>query len=260
MSWWWIFFRKKKRRTSRFPDIWQKILSNKVNFYRDLSAPERVRFEENVLQFLNDVQITGVSVDVDDTDRLLVASSAVIPLFGFPGWHYRNLNEVLLYEGTFNEDYATSHGEDINLLGMVGSGSMNRMMILSKTALHHGFDNNSTMHNVGIHEFVHLLDKADGATDGIPELLISQPFIMAWVKLMQQEIEAIKEGKSDIPFYGSTNEAEFLSVVSEYFFQNPEQLEIKHPELYALLEKAFRRAPKDSGTSSSGTSSSATRS
>ncbi len=257
-SWWWIFFRRKKRRTSRFPDAWRTILSNKVNFYREISTPERVRFEENVLQFLNDVQITGVSVEVDDTDRLLVAASAVIPLFGFPGWRYRNLNEVLLYEGTFNEDYATRHGEDLNILGMVGSGSMNRMMILSKSALHQGFDDKSLMHNVGIHEFVHLLDKADGATDGVPELLISQPFIIPWVKMMHKEIEAIRDGVSDIPFYGSTNEAEFLSVVSEYFFQNPKQLEMKHPELYALLEKAFRRAPKDGGTTSSATISSAT--
>ena len=32
-------------------------------------------------------------------------TSAVIPLFGFPGWRYRNLNEVLLYPNTFDEDY-----------------------------------------------------------------------------------------------------------------------------------------------------------
>ncbi len=251
-SWWWIFLKKKKRKTTRFPDSWRSILTEKVAFYRHISVPERARFEENVLQFLDDVQVTGVSIEVDDTDRLLVASSAVIPLFGFPGWRYRNLNEVLLYEGTFNEDYATRHGDDINILGMVGSGSMNRMMILSKSALHQGFDDHISMHNVGIHEFVHLLDKADGATDGIPELLIRQPFITPWVKLMQREIEAIKDGVSDIPFYGSTNEAEFFSVVSEYFFQNPKKLEINHPELFALLEKAF------GGTTNSGTTNSAT--
>ncbi|MEP6792906.1 MAG: M90 family metallopeptidase [Saprospiraceae bacterium] len=243
-SWWWIFLKRKKRKIFRFPDAWYTILTNKVAFYRQLSMSERARFEENVLQFLNDIPITGVSVEVDDTDRLLVAASAVIPLFGFPGWRFRNLNEVLLYEGTFNEDYETQKGEDINTLGMVGTGSMNRMMILSKSALHQGFDDNISIQNVGIHEFVHLLDKADGTTDGIPELLISQSFLIPWVKMMHKEIEAIKDGVSDIPFYGSTNEAEFLSVVSEYFFQNPKQLEIKHPELYALLEKAFRHAPK----------------
>lgn len=239
-SWWWIFFKKKKRKTTGFPDAWYSILINKVAFFRQLPIPERARFEENVLQFLDDVRITGVSVEVDDTDKLLVAASAVIPLFGFPGWRYRNLNEVLLYEGTFNQDYETQKGEDINTLGMVGEGSMNRMMILSKPALHRGFEDDQSKHNVGIHEFVHLLDKADGMIDGVPQMFLEQPYLIPWIKMMQKEIEAIKDGASDIPFYGSTNEAEFLSVVSEYFFQNPKQLEIKHPELYALLEKAFR--------------------
>ncbi len=242
-SWWWIFFRKKKAKTSTFPEAWHSILTNKVTFYRQLSAPERARFEENVLRFLNDIQITGVHVDIDDTDRLLVAASAVIPLFGFPGWHYRNLNEVLLYEGTFNPEYETQKGEDINTLGMVGEGSMNRMMILSKPALLQGFEDNHSKHNVGIHEFVHLLDKADGMIDGVPQMFLDRPYLIPWMKMMHREIEVIKDGASDIPFYGSTNEAEFFSVVSEYFFQKPEQLESKHPELYALLEKAFRYLP-----------------
>jgi MtfA peptidase len=73
--------------------------------------------------------------------------------------------------------------------------------------------------------------------------------LIPWMKMMQKEIEAIKDGSSDIPFYGSTNEAEFLSVVSEYFFQDPKKLEMNHPELFALLRKAY------SGTTNSATSS-----
>jgi hypothetical protein len=32
----------------------------------------------------------------------------------------------------------------------------------------------------------------------------------------------------------------FLSVVSEYFFKQPELLAEKHPELYGMLERMFR--------------------
>jgi Mlc titration factor MtfA (ptsG expression regulator) len=238
--WWWLFPRKKKLLDAIFPAAWRPMLAEKVPFYHQLEVPEKSRFEENMLRFLHEVRISGVGTEVDDTDKLLVAASAVIPLFGFPGWNYRNLTEVILYEGSFNTDYETQKGEERNILGMVGGANMTSTMILSKPALHQGFKNKSS-HNVGIHEFVHMLDRADGDTDGVPEALLQQPFLIPWVKLMHQEIKAIQEGASDINPYGSTNEAEFLSVVSEYFFQQPQLLEKRHPELFGMLEKVFRQ-------------------
>ncbi|MCB0689946.1 MAG: zinc-dependent peptidase, partial [Saprospiraceae bacterium] len=190
---------------------------------------------------LDTVQITGIETPVDDTDRLLVASSAVIPLFGFPGWTYRNLNEVLLYSGNFNPEFERSHALKNNTLGMVGSGSMNRMMILSKPALHRGFEDAHSKENVGIHEFVHLLDKADGEIDGIPEIFVKEPYIIPWIKLVHQEIEKIKSSATDINPYGATNESEFLSVVSEYFFNQPLAFKKNHPELFKVLSGIFHR-------------------
>ena len=241
IAFWWSLFKKKRPESTPFPASWRQILSEKVDFYTQLSDAEKLRFEVDTLQFLDKIQITGIDTEVDDTDKLLVAASAVIPLFGFPGWNYHNLNEVLLYDAPFNHDYETEQGKARNILGMVGSGSMNRMMILSKPDLHEGFDEQRSHHNVGIHEFVHLLDKADGATDGLPEALIQQPFLIPWVKLMHREIAAIKAGRSTIDVYGSTNEAEFFSVVSEYFFKQPERLKKNHPELFDLLERVFRQ-------------------
>jgi len=238
--WWWMFPRKKALHASVFQVAWRSILSDKVAFYRSLESDEKRRFEAGILQFLNQVRITGVGTEVNDTDRLLVAASAVIPLFGFPGWHYRNVSEVILYEGSFNQDFKTQHAEARNILGMVGGAGMTSTMILSKPALYQGFEHNSS-HHVGIHEFVHLLDRADGTADGIPEALLQQPFLIPWVKLMHQEISEIREGASRINPYGSTNEAEFLSVVSEFFFKQPHLLEKQHPELFAMMERIFKQ-------------------
>lgn len=236
-----LFLYKKKVADAPFPVAWRKILLEKVNFYRKLSDVEKKRFEQNILQFLDRVNITGVEVTIDDTDKLLVAASAVVPLFGFSGWQYRNLNEVLLYEGTFNHDFQTREGEERNILGMVGSGYMNRMMILSRPALHRGFETANGKENVGIHEFVHLLDKADGETDGVPEYLMDKQYVLPWLDLMHKEIKALRTHHSDINEYGGTNESEFLSVVSEYFFQQPHLLKKHHPELFSLLEKIFHQ-------------------
>ncbi len=237
---WRMFIKKSKSTHAPFPKAWKSILTQKVLFYQELSPPERIRFQQNLQSFLDKVRITGVGTEVDDVDKLLVGASAVIPLFGFPGWGYRTLNEVLLYDGTFNRDFETQQGEERNILGMVGGTGMTGTMILSKPSLHEGFDQYSNQH-VGIHEFVHLLDRADGAADGIPEMMMQQPFLIPWVKMIHKEIKAIQDGASDIDDYGSTNEAEFFSVVSEYFFKSPRLLEKRHPELYGMLESIFRQ-------------------
>ncbi|MEO6760549.1 MAG: M90 family metallopeptidase [Saprospiraceae bacterium] len=236
----WRLFSTKKPLTTPFPPAWRNLLETNVPFYHALEPAEKTRFETSIQEFLSAVRITGVQTELDDTDRLLVASSAVIPLFGFPGWRYRNVTEVLLYEGSFNREYETREGQERNIMGLVGGHTVSTM-ILSKPALHEGFKDRHSPQNVGIHEFVHLLDRADGATDGVPESLIQQPFVIPWIKMMQQKITQIQSGDSDINPYGSTNEAEFLSVVSEYFFKQPQLLAENHPELFALLEKIYRQ-------------------
>ena len=223
-----------------FPAQWRTIIEEKVAFYNSLSDKEKAQFEFKIQEFLLNCRITGIDTEVVLTDKLLVASSAVIPIFEFPDWKYTNLFEVLLYPGSFNEKHETS-GKDRTILGMVGSGYLEGKMILSKSSLHHGFSNESDKKNTAIHEFVHLIDKSDGATDGIPKLLLERQYTIPWIELINKKIDEIYENKSDINPYGSTNRAEFYSVASEYFFERPRLLKKKHPELYIMLEKIFNQ-------------------
>ncbi len=224
------------------PDHWRGAFEAEVLFYSKLSARERSLFERRMMRFLADVRITGISTEVTDRDRILVAASAVIPIFGFPDWHYRGLREVLLYPSAFNEHYAVT-GTGRDRLGQVGSGTMVGKMILSRPALVQGFTNETSKTHVGIHEFVHLLDKADGLVDGLPEALLERQYALPWMKLMQEKIKGITTGKSDINSYGGTEEAEFFPVASEYFFKRPKLLKRKHPMLYAKLEHIFKQDP-----------------
>jgi Mlc titration factor MtfA (ptsG expression regulator) len=51
------------------------------------------------------------------------------------------------------------------------------------------------------------------------------------------------DNRSDINTYGATSQAEFFAVAAEYFFERPDLLQSKHPELYDLLSKVFRQQP-----------------
>ena len=224
------------------PDHYRAILNEQVEFFRQLGEAKQQEFENRVQLFLTQTKITGVKTVVEDIDKVLIASSAVIPIFGFPDWEYANLQEVLLYPDSFNDDFEQT-GSNRNILGMVGSGAFNGVMILSQHELRQAFINKTGKNNAAIHEFVHLVDKSDGAIDGIPEFILQKQYILPWLQLMQQEIKKILADRSDINPYGATNEAEFFAVVAEYFFERPDLLQDKNPELYQLLTTIFRQHP-----------------
>ena len=221
-----------------FPEDWRKTLRQKVNYYEQLNKKQQKLFEYKVQEFLLNCTITGVETEVSQTDRLLIAASAVIPIFAFPEWKYKNLDEVLLYPRMFSEDFATK-GEGRNILGMVGNGYMERKMILSKQALHQGFQNETDKRNTAIHEFIHLIDKMDGEVDGIPKVSLEKQYVIPWVDMIEQKIEEIVARKSDIHPYAKTSRIEFFAVLGEYFFERPHLLKRKHPDLYQILEEIF---------------------
>jgi Mlc titration factor MtfA (ptsG expression regulator) len=228
-----------------FPEAWRQSLENSSEFYRNLGEDAKNIFHQRVLFFLAEKKIEGISTDIDDEIRLLVAASAIIPTFAFPFFEYPNLDQVLIYPNSFDRSFQTQRyqGHEQDLAGMVGTGFLNGKLLLSKPDLVNGFKGRN-LHNVGIHEFVHLLDMADGAVDGLPEIFLAHAYAIPWLQVIQAEVKKIREGESDINPYGLTNNAEFLAVVSEYFFDDPEKLETDHPELYQFLCTIFHQVPQ----------------
>lgn len=237
-------FAKKKRTqpVQPLPQGYRQILRDNVAFYSNLTPDKQALFENRMQLFLSRIRITGVNTNVYDLDKVLIAASAIIPIFGFPDWEYINLHEVLLYPGSFNETF-DQKGNDRNTLGLVGNGPYQNVMMLSKHDLVQGFTIKTDTNNTAIHEFVHLVDKTDGEVDGVPEFLLSKKFILPWLNLVHEEIKRIMANRSDINPYGATNQAEFFAVVSEYFFERPDLLQSKHPELYGLLTLIFNQQP-----------------
>jgi Mlc titration factor MtfA (ptsG expression regulator) len=235
-----LYIDKQKRiRNFQMPSDTKQLLTKNVSFYNKLDDEKKLLFENRIKDFLQHVTITGVGTTVEGIDRILIASGAIIPIFAFTDWRYNNISEVLLYKDTFNVDYK-AEGNERNILGMVGDGALNRQMILSQPSVRASFQNSTDGHNTVIHEFVHLIDKADGEVDGIPEYLLSRPYTLPWINRMHETIQEMKENEShDINIYGATNNAEFFAVVSEYFFERADELKTHHPELYQLLEQMF---------------------
>ena len=239
----WFFSGQGKNKVGNIPvAINTCLLDQHVLFYTKLDTEEKKQFENDVKGFLAEVKITGVDTSVEELDKHLIAAAAIIPIFYFRQWKYHNLREVLLYSDAINMNFKSTGSADRNILGMVGTGSYEGMMLLSKQSLRQGFDNRTDKQNTAIHEFVHLVDKSDGDTDGIPNVLLDKQYVLPWINMIQEQMQQIAKGRSDINPYATMNKGEFLAVVAEYFFERPALLKEKHPELYGMLKEMFDTA------------------
>ncbi|MCO8121943.1 zinc-dependent peptidase [Stieleria sp. TO1_6] len=246
-----LFYWYWRRRTVRrlkviaapLPAEIESTLQQHVVYFRALNETDQDRFRNLVKVFLDEVPITGIRTDVDAGTQALVAASAMIPIFGFHDWEYAGLGEVLIYPNAFGEDYRVEDGDGSlqrRTLGMVGVGHLSGVMILSKPDLWSGFNNPGDKHNVGIHEFAHLVDKADGSVDGLPpgvHLETSGP----WIQWVGEELKHKPSGRSHIDSYAYTNEAEYFAVLSEYFFEAPDVLQAKAPKIYDMMQTMYHQ-------------------
>ncbi len=224
-----------------WPAHWSELLEQHVSFYRALESENKLKFEQRCTGFLLTTRIEGgVGVEVEDLDRLLVAASAVIPVWGFVDWPYLSVAAVILLPGTFNDQFVCGQ-PDSRISGMVGHGPMSGKMALSQPHLRLGFANDKDKQNVGIHEFVHILDMADGDCDGFPERVREFQYCAPWFEFVRHKVAEVERGKTNINQYGATNSAEFFAVTSEYFFERPAMLKKKHPQLYQYLSEFYQQ-------------------
>jgi MtfA peptidase len=171
-----------------FPDEWDGILRRRVPYYARLQGADLQRFQRMMAIFLDEKPIHGIGCAVDATCRLLIAASAIIPVFSFPAWEYSTLRKILVRPEPFDADFTADNEHPTWALGMVGnSGMLNGIMILSRAELLAGFSETAGKHHVGIHEFAHLIDQSDGIIDGIPATL-PRECLRPWTTLVHEHL------------------------------------------------------------------------
>lgn len=226
----------KKQDIYVFNDSWRIVLKRNVAFYNKLNQTEQKLFEQNIAQFIGRTKFEAVNTSITDLDKVLVAAGAVIPIFRVDNWHYPTLT-VKIYPDAFNRDLKPDGPKDV--AGLAMSRKNESAVLISKKHLYHSFNCNSDSYNVAVHEFLHIIDGMDGKVDGVPEVLAEKMHIEPWLQFIEIKINEINQKLSDIDPYGATNPVEFLSVASEYYFENPAVLQQRHPILYNILDKVF---------------------
>ena len=110
-----------------------------------------------------------------------------------------------------------------------------------------GIQNEGDGENVGYHEFAHVLDAADGHSDGVPVMLGCPSLYRRWVRVLSGELAGVRASCKELtalfPSGAVESEGEFFAYATELFFEMPVCLLARHPALYRLLADYYGQDP-----------------
>ncbi len=233
----------KRRRLARreLPQEWLPHLERHVPFFSDLEGEVRQRFLDLLKVFIWEKSFVGAGgMEITDEVKVVVAATAARLVLHLDLTYYDRLSEVVVYPSHYKHPDAT---------GIVfGEANSWGTVVLSWDAVIQGLKNPDDGHATATHEFAHVLDRADGAFDGTPELRAWGHYA-PWTQVMSDHYLKLKKRKRAqrkvLRGYGAQNEAEFFAVATESFFEKPRQMRKRTPDLYEELMRFYGFDPLD---------------
>jgi Mlc titration factor MtfA (ptsG expression regulator) len=249
------FARKARHRSllhKPFPDDWCDILKKNLPPYSLLTDELRKKLHWYIHVFLDEKTFEGCGgLELNDEIKVTIAGNACLLLLGHPNRLYPTLRTILVYPHTYVAGGKGILGGQIDEpSARLGGSWQNGPIVLAWDSVKQGAVNFEDGNNVTIHEFAHQLDQEDGAADGAPILDRSSSSYRTWAKVFTREYQGLRKKKrkfkkSVMNKYGATNPAEFFAVATESFYEKPEQMAKRHPELFNELKRYYGVNPEE---------------
>lgn len=244
----WLTDWKRKRVLRRYrmdETLWKKVL-RRLPFLAALSAAEQEKLKSMVLLFLAEKEFAGThGLEVSDAMRVSIAAQACLPILELGLDWYGGWRGIVVYPGDFRvrreevDEHGVVHEWDDEL---AGEAMPRGPVVLSWDASAH--DPNM---NVVLHEFAHKLDMLNGEADGFPPLHAGMSRA-AWKQALEHAYQgfcdAVDRGRETwLDPYAAEHPSEFFAVISEAFFEDPEETRRRYPDFYEQLRLFYRQDP-----------------
>lgn len=242
------------------PDLlWRRTLK-RFPFLPRAGTTEEASLRRMTSLFLDRKEFTGAhGLVVSDDMAVAIAAQACLPVLQMDLGAYQGFIGIVVHPGlararrSFADDDGVVHEFDETLSGEALEGGP---VMLSWRDVRSAGARAAQGYNVVIHEFVHVLDMADGLADGTP-LLPADIGRQEWADTLVAAYEALcaaaDSGQATaLDPYAAESLEEFFAVASEAFFVAPAALHAEHPAVYAMFRRYFRQDPLTRLASSSG--------
>ncbi|HSH07940.1 MAG TPA: M90 family metallopeptidase [Burkholderiales bacterium] len=246
MKWWTAWKRRRVLQKHRIDEaLWRRIVLA-LPFLGELARDETKQLRELTLLFLSEKAFTGArGLALTDHMRVAIAAQACLPILNLGLDWYDDWVGVVVYPGDFRvrrHDVDASgvvHEWDDTLAGEAMPGGP---VVLSWDSTAHAAEM-----NVVIHEFAHKLDMRNGVADGLPPLhanMDRRRWHAAWQHAYEGFCDALeRERDTWLDPYAAEHPSEFFAVLSEVFFEWPQETRRRYPDVYDQLRLFYRQDP-----------------
>jgi len=150
--------------------------------------------------------------------------------FGRKNYKFNLIEFILIYPKEFYSKVNNAyHKGEFNPKG--------RALVISWKDFEEGYQITNDNLNLGIHEFMHAMQlEAKRGGDGDSDRFEKQ-FQNILKQLTKPEIKDKLIATQYFRDYAFTNQYEFMSVMTEYFFESPQEFKKQFPELYGYTKK-----------------------
>jgi len=250
-----FFWQKKQRRqkilSEPFPAAWLGYLNENVRHYPLLERSKQLMVQAVALVFAAEKNWESGQRDFEITDemKVTVAGQAALLVLGLDEpYYFDRVQSIILNPGTFKNSFRLYNDFTIvpRRVSLAGQAWHHSPIILSWQDVVQCGRNAANGMNVVLHEFAHYLDGLDGSYDGSPPL--DGPLEKTWYRVTEAEylrlVGSARRGEVTLlNQYGATNRTEFFAVATECFFEQPQAMRRRHPELYGVLREFYRQDP-----------------
>jgi len=244
-AWW----RQRIIKRSKVSDAHWKHAFSSLPLLQRLSHTDRQRLRELAILFLHQKKFSGAhGLEVTQEMALSIALQACLPILRLGIDWYRGWVTIIVYPGGFVpervviDEYGLEHRVQVPLSGEAWERGP---VVLSWEDSKVGGSLDGS--NVVIHEFVHKLDMLNGKADGFPPLhedMDSAHWTEVFTDAYSDFQRKVESGEiTDINYYAASKPAEFVAVLSEVFFEQPDVIHREYPEVYEKFQAFFRQDP-----------------
>jgi hypothetical protein len=240
----------RRRLDAPVPPSWRSLIHAKVPLSRRLSSAQREVLLHKTQELVQGCRWEGCGgLRLTEDMRVVIAAHACLLVLELPGDPYPELDEILVYPGTFRPrrfSWTPSADTDREHPAL-GESWKHGVVILAWDSALAGASDPGDGQNLVIHEFAHQLDTMGGPADGIPRLPDATA-LSSWTAMLERDFDRLcSEAESGtqgvLDHYGATDHAEFFAVATEAFFERSAELQQERPELYAALRHYYRQDP-----------------
>lgn len=245
---WWAERGRARLGSRPFPAAWRGILRRRVPIVARLPLELQLQLKRLVQVFIAEKAFIGCQGQrITDEIRVTIAAQACLLLLGQARADcYPRLRQVLVYPGSFVADRERPLGAGVvqaQRQTMSGESWASGQVVLSWQDVVAGAADPDDGRNVTLHEFAHQIDQDSGIADGRP-WRADPATRRRWAKVMGEALERLRREPSMlIDAYGASDPAEFFAVVTEVFFERPNELAAEAPEVYDELVALYRVDP-----------------